>query len=289
MITVATAAAGYVLPSARASRASMPMMSLTGEQELFAKFGVPSPEEYVTTRRTALSLGVGVGVAATMPFFGAQPAFADDGMFSVPPLPYAYDALEPAIGAPTMKLHHDKHHQVYITNANKAVADIKDNPSLLELQTKAIEAGPLARNGGGGAYNHDLFWAEMTSPSKSGKPSAALAKAIDDSFCSFEKMQEEFAAASTTVFGSGWGWLCVTKDKKLAIVKTPNQDNPLMEGSAAGEVMYPILGLDVWEHAYYLDYQNRRPEYIKAFWSVINWEAVSGYYELGLKGKGAPF
>ena len=129
----------------------------------------------------------------------------------------------------------------------------------------------------------------MTSPSKSGKPSAALAKAIDDSFGSFEKMQEEFSAASTTVFGSGWAWLAVTKDKKLKIAKTPNQDNPLMEGSAAGEIMYPILGLDVWEHAYYLDYQNRRPEYIKAFWSVINWEAVSGYYELGMKGEGAPF
>eukprot|EP00622_Pseudochattonella_farcimen_P004431 FR739817.1.p1 GENE.FR739817.1~~FR739817.1.p1 ORF type:complete len:143 (+),score=29.91 FR739817.1:2-430(+) len=138
-------------------------------------------------------------------------------------------------------------------------------PSLLELQTKAIENGPLARNGGGGAYNHDLFWAELAAPKDSGKPSAALAKAIDESFGSMEKMQEQFGSDATTVFGSGWAWLCVTKDKKLAIAKTPNQDNPLMEGSAAGAVMFPILGLDVWEHAYYLDYQNRRPEYIKAF------------------------
>jgi Fe-Mn family superoxide dismutase len=215
-------------------------------------------------------------------------AVADDA-YALPPLPYDYAALEPAIGAPTMKLHHDKHHQVYITNANKAVADMATKPSLLELQTKAISAGPLARNGGGGAYNHDMFWDEMTSPKNSGKPSANLAKAIDDSFGSFEEMQAKFGDAATTQFGSGWAWLCVTKDKKLAVTKTPNQDNPLMEGSAAGEVMYPILGLDVWEHAYYLDYQNRRPEYIKAFWSVINWAKVSEYYETGMKGQGVPF
>eukprot|EP00613_Pedinella_sp_CCMP2098_P011077 CAMPEP_0171658308 /NCGR_PEP_ID=MMETSP0990-20121206/42859_1 /TAXON_ID=483369 /ORGANISM="non described non described, Strain CCMP2098" /LENGTH=273 /DNA_ID=CAMNT_0012239467 /DNA_START=14 /DNA_END=836 /DNA_ORIENTATION=- len=218
----------------------------------------------------------------------SKPAMAAD-TYALPPLPYGYSDLEPAIGTPTMKLHHDKHHQVYINNANLAVADMDAKPSLLELQKNAISAGPLARNGGGGAYNHDLFWAEMGPSKEKSAPTAALAGAINESFGSMEEMQKKFGESSTKVFGSGWAWLCVTKDKKLTIVSTPNQDNPLMEGSAAGAVMYPILGLDVWEHAYYLDYQNRRPEYIGAFWSVVNWKKVSGFYEVALTGKGVDF
>lgn len=245
---------------------------------------VSNDDQVVGRRVFGSSLFAAVVGASTL----SKPAQASDA-YTLPPLPYDYSALEPAIGTPTMKLHHDKHHAVYITNANKAVADMDVKPSLLELQKNAISAGPLARNGGGGAYNHDLFWAEMCAPKDSGKPSAALSAAIDSSFGSFDKMKEAFSDASTKVFGSGWAWLCVTSDKKLTIVSTPNQDNPLMEGSAAGAVMYPILGLDVWEHAYYLDYQNRRPEYISAFWSVINWPKVSEYYETGMTGHGVEF
>jgi Fe-Mn family superoxide dismutase len=219
----------------------------------------------------------------------SKPADASADAYALPPLPYDYSALEPAIGTPTMKLHHDKHHQVYITNANKAVADMKSPPSLLELQKGAISAGPLARNGGGGAYNHDLFWAEMCAPKDSGAPSSALAAAIDKSFGSFDKMKEEFNTKAAGCFGSGWAWLAVNGKKEIKIVTTPNQDNPLMEGSSVGEIMYPILGIDVWEHAYYLDYQNRRPEYINSWWSVVNWKKVSEFYETALTGKGVDF
>lgn len=258
--------------------------SLTFSRKISMKADVPNEEPALGRRVFGSSLFAAAVGASTF----SKPAQASDA-YTLPALPYDYSALEPAIGTPTMKLHHDKHHAVYITNANKAVADMAEKPSLLELQKNAISAGPLARNGGGGAYNHDMFWAEMCAPKNSGAPSKELAAAIDASFGSFDKMKEEFGDASTKVFGSGWAWLAVTSDKKLKIVSTPNQDNPLMEGSAAGAIMYPILGLDVWEHAYYLDYQNRRPEYIGAFWSVINWPKVSEFYETALTGKGVDF
>ena len=194
--------------------------------------------------------------------------------FKLPDLPYAYNALEPHIDARTMEIHHTKHHKAYTDNLNKAIeGKPEDNMSIEEI-IKNINNYPMPiRNNGGGYWNHCMFW-EIMSPNGGGAPSGAVADAINSSFGSFDKMKEEFNAAGTTRFGSGWAWLCKQADGSLKICSTANQDNPLMpiEGTCGGT---PILCLDVWEHAYYLNYQNRRPDYIGAFWNVINWEEVN--------------
>ncbi len=193
--------------------------------------------------------------------------------FELPKLAYAYDALEPHIDARTMEIHHTKHHQTYITNLNGAVDKTPElaGKSLVELLSdlSAVPEGVrgVVRNHGGGTYNHNLFW-EIMGPKADGAPKGELAKAIDASFTSFDNFKSEFTTAATTRFGSGWAWL-VKKGNGLAVVSTANQDCPLSDGFT------PVLGIDVWEHAYYLNYQNRRPDYITAFWNVINWDAVA--------------
>eukprot|EP00411_Alexandrium_monilatum_P058268 CAMPEP_0175500430 /NCGR_PEP_ID=MMETSP0096-20121207/6317_1 /TAXON_ID=311494 /ORGANISM="Alexandrium monilatum, Strain CCMP3105" /LENGTH=306 /DNA_ID=CAMNT_0016802471 /DNA_START=49 /DNA_END=969 /DNA_ORIENTATION=- len=204
--------------------------------------------------------------------------------YELPPLPYAYDALEPSIDKETMMFHHDKHHQTYVTNINKALEG-KEQPPLLELQKSAIQTGPAYRNSGGGAYNHNFFWLEMAPKGTGGAPSEKLAAAIKEAFGSMDDFKAKFeaAAAPGARFGSGWVWLVVA-DGKLAVTSTPNQDNPLMDG-VEGTQGIPILGIDVWEHAYYLKYQNRRPEYVSAWWDVVNWNQVNAWYEDALAGK----
>ena len=196
--------------------------------------------------------------------------------FTLPALPYAYDALEPHIDARTMEIHHTKHHQAYVNNLNAAIEKAPElqGKSLDDLM-RGINSVPEAvrtavRNNGGGHWNHSMFW-ELMGPNKGGEPTGALADAIKQAFGDFSKFKEQFAAAATTRFGSGWAWL-VNDGGKLSITSTPNQDNPLMDGKRA------ILGLDVWEHAYYLKYQNRRPEYITAWWNVVNWDAVAARF-----------
>lgn len=192
--------------------------------------------------------------------------------FELPSLPYAYDALEPHIDARTMEIHHTKHHQTYINNLNAAIAGTElEGKSLEEIITGLDMNNKAVRNNGGGHFNHSLFW-EILSPNGGGVPTDELAAAIDATFGSFEDFKDVFAKAATTQFGSGWAWLCV-KDGKLEVCATPNQDNPLMPGVTCGGT--PILGLDVWEHAYYLNYQNRRPDYINAFFNVVNWAEVA--------------
>jgi Fe-Mn family superoxide dismutase len=193
--------------------------------------------------------------------------------FELPALPYAYNALEPHIDARTMEIHHTKHHQAYVTNLNNAIAGTDAEKLSIEEICHNISKYPAAvRNNGGGHYNHDLFW-KVIGPNKGGTPSGQLAEAINSAFGTFDAFKEKFAAAGATRFGSGWAWLIVGADKKLAICSTPNQDNPLMDIAEVKGT--PILGLDVWEHAYYLNYQNRRPDYISAFWNVVNWDEVA--------------
>lgn len=193
---------------------------------------------------------------------------------TLPPLPYDKAALEPHIDATTMEIHHDRHHNAYVTNLNNALAGNAELEALsIEDLCKKINSVPEAirgpvRNNGGGHYNHSLFWTLMA-PSAGGSPTGALAEAINAAFGSFDAFKEAFGKAGVGRFGSGWAWL-VKKDGKLAITSTPNQDNPLMDGSGT-----PLLGLDVWEHAYYLKYQNKRPDYIAAWWNVVNWKAVA--------------
>ncbi|QNK51469.1 superoxide dismutase [Brevibacterium sp. PAMC23299] len=196
--------------------------------------------------------------------------------FELPQLPYAYDALEPHIDKETMNIHHTKHHNTYVTNLNNA---LEGNQELLSKSVEEIvanlDAVPEAvrtavRNNGGGHANHTLFW-EILSPNGGGQPTGELADAITSKFGSFDSFKEEFAKAATTRFGSGWAWLAVNNGE-LEVTSTPNQDNPLSEGKT------PLLGLDVWEHAYYLNYQNRRPEYINSFWNVVNWDEVAKRY-----------
>lgn len=195
--------------------------------------------------------------------------------FTLPKLPYAYDALEPHFDAMTMEIHHSKHHAGYTNNLNNATEGKPENDMPIEDILKNMSKHSTAiRNNGGGFYNHSLFWS-ILSPNGGGKPSGALSAAIDATFGSFEAFQEKFNAAAATRFGSGWAWLCVN-DGKLEVCSTPNQDNPLMDD--AGCKGTPILGLDVWEHAYYLKFQNRRPDYIKTFWNIINWDEVSRRY-----------
>lgn len=192
--------------------------------------------------------------------------------FQLPALPYAHDALEPHIDKATMEIHHGKHHNAYVTNLNTAVAGTPAENLSIEAICKAISTYPAAvRNNGGGHYNHSLFW-QIMAPGAGGNPDGALASAIDAKWGSFATFKEEFAKAATTRFGSGWAWLIV-QNGALAITSTPNQDNPLMDIVEVKGT--PILGLDVWEHAYYLKYQNRRPDYVGAFWNVVNWNEVA--------------
>ena len=198
---------------------------------------------------------------------------------SLPDLGYAHDALEPHIDARTMEIHHGKHHNAYVTNLNAALEGNADlaGLSLKELQAKIADI-PALRNNGGGHFNHSLFW-KVIAPGGASAPSGELAAKIDEAFGSFDSFKESFAKAGMTRFGSGWAWLGLKSDGSVGVCSTPNQDNPLM-GEAAGTCgCTPILGLDVWEHAYYLNYQNRRPDYISAFWSVVNWDVVAANYE----------
>ncbi len=196
--------------------------------------------------------------------------------FTVPALPYSFDALEPNIDKETMQIHYDKHHQAYVDNLNKAIAGTpNENKSLEELIANAGSISPAVRNNGGGHWNHSFFW-EILSANGGGNPQGNLAKAIDEVFGSFDEMKEKFNAAGMGRFGSGWAWVGVL-DGKLAICSTPNQDNPLMD--VADCKCKPILGCDVWEHAYYLKYQNKRADYLKAFWNVINWDKVAQHFE----------
>ena len=192
--------------------------------------------------------------------------------FTLPALPYAYDALEPFIDVTTMQIHHGKHHQAYVDNLNKAIAGTpNEGKTIEELVAVAGTISPAVRNNGGGHWNHTFFW-ESLAPNAGGVPTGALGDAITATFGSFDVFKEKFAAAGATRFGSGWAWLLV-KDGKLEVSSTPNQDNPLMDVAEVKGT--PILGVDVWEHAYYLKYQNRRPEYLGAIWNVINWTKVA--------------
>ena len=199
--------------------------------------------------------------------------------FELPPLAYAYDALAPHIDARTMEIHHSKHHQAYTTNLNNAIAGTDLEHATIAEILKNCSDKPAVRNNGGGYWNHNLFW-EIMSPNGGGEPSGTLLEAIVRDFDSFEAFKDAFSKAATTRFGSGWAWLCVTNGK-LEVCSTANQDNPLMGEGCQGT---PILGLDVWEHAYYLNYQNRRPDYIEAFFRVIHWETVAKKYNAALEG-----
>lgn len=233
------------------------------------------------TRRQAIKttavLTAACATTGVLPSLNAQPESAPAGPFRLPPLPYAFDALEPHIDAQTMQIHHGKHHQAYVTNLNKAVA------GHAELERKSIDdlirnlnavpetIRPAVRNNGGGHANHSLFW-QTLKKNGGGEPKDDLANAIEKQFGSFKSFKEEFTVAATKVFGSGWAWLTVD-GKDLRIESSPNQDSPLSQGRT------PVLGLDVWEHAYYLKYQNRRPDYIAAFYNVINWDFAAKRYE----------
>lgn len=195
--------------------------------------------------------------------------------FTLPDLPYAFDALEPNIDAQTMEIHHGKHHAGYTNNLNAAIEGTDLEGKTIEEVLVAGFDKPAVRNNGGGFYNHSLFWKVM-SPNGGGEPTGELADAINAAYGSFEGFKDAFSKAAATRFGSGWAWLCVHKGGKVEVCSTPNQDNPLMPGVACEST--PVLGLDVWEHAYYLKYQNRRPDYINAFFNVINWEEVSKRY-----------
>ena len=196
--------------------------------------------------------------------------------FELPPLKYSFDALEPHIDAKTMEIHHDKHHAGYTSKLNDAIEGTENEGKNIENILKNLDKSNKAvRNNGGGYYNHNLFW-EILSPDGGGKPDGELSSAIENAFGSFEAFKKEFSNAGATQFGSGWAWLCVHEGGKLEVCSTPNQDNPLMPGVGCGGT--PILGMDVWEHAYYLKYQNKRPEYIEAFWNVVNWKEVAARY-----------
>ncbi len=237
------------------------------------------------TRREALQrtgLAAAIATVGQINLSAADAPAAPTGPFTLPKLPYAFDALEPHIDAKTMEIHHDKHHAAYVTNLNKAVAGQnvpKNEVDLIRDLTKLPENIRTAvRNNGGGHVNHTLFW-QVMKKNGGGQPAGELAKAIDTMFGSFDKFKEEFTKAATTTFGSGWAWLSVdpAHDRGLVLQNLPNQDSPYSQGRI------PILGLDVWEHAYYLKYQNRRPEYIAAFWNVINWDEVTSRFEAAKK------
>ncbi|MFN3755431.1 MAG: superoxide dismutase [Flavobacterium sp.] len=198
--------------------------------------------------------------------------------FELPKLPYAFDALEPHIDAKTMEIHHGKHHAAYTNNLNASIKGTDMEGKTIEnILINLDKSNAAVRNNGGGYYNHNLFWTVMK-PGGGGSPTGELAAAIDRDFGTYDEFKARFSKAAATQFGSGWAWLCVQEGGKLDVCGTPNQDNPLMPGVGCGGT--PILGLDVWEHAYYLNYQNRRPDYIEAFFSVINWEEVSRRYAI---------
>ncbi len=198
--------------------------------------------------------------------------------FTLPQLPFAHDALEPYIDVLTMQIHHGKHHQAYVDNLNKAIAGTEhENKSIEELVKNAGSISPAVRNNGGGHWNHSFFW-ELLAPAGGEGPSGNLAEAINSTFGSLDELKTKMNTAGTTRFGSGWAWLIV-KDGKLEVTSTPNQDNPLMEIAEVKGT--PILGIDVWEHAYYLKYQNKRPDYLTAIWNVINWKKVEEHYNAG--------
>ncbi|WP_221930216.1 superoxide dismutase [Gracilimonas mengyeensis] len=196
--------------------------------------------------------------------------------YELPELSFEYDALKPSIDAKTMEIHHTKHHQGYTNKFNNAIegTDLEDQ-DIEEIFSSVSKHSTAVRNNGGGFYNHSLFWS-ILAPNAGGSPDGELAEAIDKAFGSFDAFKEEFASAAGSRFGSGWAWLIVNADGELEITSTPNQDNPLMD--VADVQGTPILGLDVWEHAYYLNYQNRRPDYISSFWNVVNWDKVAEYY-----------
>lgn len=197
-----------------------------------------------------------------------------------PALPYAYDALEPYIDARTMEIHYDRHHRAYFNNFVAAIKGTAlENSSIEKIFSEVSKAGDAVRNNGGGFYNHVIFWENLGKGTS--KPSAALAEAINQTFGSFEKFRETFSNAAKTRFGSGWAWLYLTADKKLAVGSTPNQDNPLMDVSPVKGI--PLLTIDVWEHAYYLKYQNKRADYVEAFWNVVNWDEVNRRYAEAVK------
>ncbi len=228
-----------------------------------------------------LALTVGLMGLAALPAHATTQAAAD--AFTLPPLPYATDALAPAIDKETMEIHHGKHHQAYINNLN---AEVKKDPKLAgksidDIMTNVADYGPAVRNNAGGHWNHTFFWSIMAPKDKTGTPSPELSAAINDSFGSMEKFKEAFEKAGAGQFGSGWVWLIVGHDGKLAITSTPNQDNPLMGDAKVKGT--PVIGNDVWEHAYYLTYQNKRPDYLKSWWSVVNWAKISELYAAAKK------
>lgn len=201
--------------------------------------------------------------------------------FTLPALPYDFSALEPHIDTKTLEIHHGKHHQAYITNLNNAIVGTEmEGKSLEELMANISKYPAAVRNNGGGHFNHSLFW-QILAPNAGGAPTGKLAEAIDVELGGFEKFKEDFTKAAVTRFGSGWAWLCVKADGKLCVCSSPNQDNPLMDVAECPGT--PILGLDVWEHAYYLHYQNRRPDYITAFFNLVNWAEVSRRFEAAIK------
>ncbi|MEZ5014598.1 MAG: superoxide dismutase [Chitinophagales bacterium] len=201
--------------------------------------------------------------------------------FELPALGYAFDALEPHIDARTMEIHHDKHHAAYTNNLNNAIKGTEwENKTIEEILANVSKISPAVRNNGGGFYNHNLFW-EIMGPNAGGAPSGDLMAAIDSNLGGWEKFKEDFSAAAATRFGSGWAWLIVSPDKKLVVSSTPNQDNTLMDIAEVKGT--PILGIDVWEHAYYLNYQNRRPDYVAAFWNVINWNKVAEKFTAAMR------
>ncbi|MBK8683744.1 MAG: superoxide dismutase [Bacteroidetes bacterium] len=200
--------------------------------------------------------------------------------FTLPALPYAHEALEPHFDTQTMQIHHGKHHQAYVDNLNKALDGSEHaGKSLEELMGMISKLSPAVRNNGGGHYNHSLFW-QILAPNAGGQPTGALADAIQSQLGGFDQFKTDFNQAGMTRFGSGWAWLCVKADKTLCVCSTPNQDNPLMDIADCPGT--PILGADVWEHAYYLHYQNRRADYLNAFWSVVNWEEVGRRYDAAM-------
>jgi Fe-Mn family superoxide dismutase len=202
--------------------------------------------------------------------------------FKLPALPYPTDALEPHFDTMTMDIHHSRHHNAYVTNLNAALEGKPEAELTIEQICKSISKFPAAvRNNGGGHYNHSMFW-EILSPKGGGNPKGELAKAIDANFGSYEEFKKLFAAAAATRFGSGWAWLIVGADKKLKVTSTPNQDNPLFDLPEI-EKGTPVLGLDVWEHAYYLKFQNKRPDYVAAFWNLVNWDKAEELYKAAMK------
>ena len=199
--------------------------------------------------------------------------------FVLDPLPYPSDALEPNIDRQTMEIHHDKHHNAYVTNLNNAISGTEmENKSIEDLLASVSQAPIAVRNNGGGHYNHTLFW-NTISGNGGGEPTGMLAEAINQKFGSFDAFKAEFIKAATTRFGSGWAWLIVTPEGELAVISTPNQDNPMMD--IAEMKGFPVIGLDVWEHAYYLKYQNKRPDYIAAYFNVVDWEAAEKRFQKG--------